>query len=107
MTVDNLGDDRVDLHPLDPDRDRGAEERFVSVVMSRIGRTGAAPMIPQDPFFGLWSMPRPILIAASFIVFAMLGAAVGARRAREAAPATIADATGVPSLFLATGARRP
>jgi len=107
MMVDNSDDDRADLRALDPDHNRGAEERFVSAVMERIKRIGAAPTVPTDPFFGLWSMPRPILVAASFLVLAILGAAVGARRAREAAPATIADATGVPRVFLATGARRP
>ena len=33
--------------------------------------------------------------------------AVGALRPRDAAPATVAAATGVPRVFLATGATRP
>jgi hypothetical protein len=107
MMFDNSSDERADLRALDPDRDQGAEERFVSAVMSRVERIGAAPTVPTDPLFGLWSMPRPILIAASFIVLSILGAAIGTQRARAAVPATIADATGVPRVFLATGARRP
>ena len=107
MMLDNPVDERADLSALDPDHDRGAEERFVSAVMSRIERIGAAPTIPTDPFFGLWSMTRPMLVAASFVVLAILGLAVGTQRARVTVPATIADATGIPRVFLATGARRP
>jgi hypothetical protein len=48
-----------------------------------------------------------LLLAASVIALAVLGAAVGTQRARAHTPATIADATGIPPVFLATGASRP
>jgi hypothetical protein len=95
---------RLDLRALDPDLDAGSEERFVSEVMTRVARTGATPAMPTDPLYGLWSLPRPILIAASFITLAALGAAYRAQQPRDEAPLTIADATGVPPIFLATGA---
>ena len=97
----------MDLRALDPDADAGAENRFVSSVMTRVARTGGAPAIPTDPLYGLWSLPRPLLFAASVIALAVLGAAVGTQRVRAATPATIADATGIPRAFLATGANRP
>lgn len=111
MTADHSNDDSfaegVVLYALDPDLDAGAEERFVGAVMSRVARIGATPSVPRDPLYGLWSLPRPLLVAASVLALVAIGATVGTHRAREAAPATIADATGVPRVFLATGARRP
>jgi hypothetical protein len=104
---DALSEERVDLRALDPDLDPGAEERLVSAVMSRVARVGVRPSIPTDPLYGLWSLPRPLLIAASCIALVAIGAAVGALRPRDAAPATVAAATGVPRVFLATGATRP
>lgn len=115
MTFENQDDDsteahslsRMDLRALDPDADAGAEDRFVSAVMARVALSGGAPAIPTDPLYGLWSLPRPLLLAASVIALAVLGAAVGTRRAHGSPPATIADATGIPRAFLATGASRP
>jgi len=98
---------RATLRALDPDLDAGASERFVSAVMSRVALVGAPASIPTDPLYGLWSLQRPLLLAASFLALAAIGAAAGMQRGRDAAPATIADATGVPRVFLATGATRP
>jgi hypothetical protein len=114
MTLKNQGDDRpdsrldarMDLRALDPDAYAGSEDRFVSAVMARVAHLGGAPAMPTDPLYGLWSLPRPLLLAASIIALAVLGAAVGTRRAHVSTPATIADATGVPRAFLATGASR-
>jgi hypothetical protein len=110
MTTDHTEDAsasaRLNLRALDPDLDAGSEQRFVSDVMTRVARGGAAPSTPTDPLYGLWSLPRPFLIAASFIALAALGAAYGAQQPRDEAPPTIADATGVPPIFLATGANR-
>ena len=100
-------DARMDLRALYPDADAGAEERFVSTVMARVAHFGGAPAIPTDPLYGLWSLPRPLLLAASVVALAVLGAAVSTQRARAATPATIADATGIPRVFLTTGASRP
>jgi hypothetical protein len=104
---DSRSDARMDLRALDPDADAGAEERFVSAVMARVALSGGAPAIPTDPLYGLWSLPRPLLLAASVITLAVLGVAVGTQRAHVSTPATIADATGIPHAFLATGASRP
>jgi hypothetical protein len=110
MTMHDDGDhasERLDLRALDPDRDPSAQQRFHGAVMSRLTGRGAPPAVPADPLFGLGSLPRPILIAASLATLAVLGVAGNARRARAQAPATIAEATGVPRAYLATGASRP
>jgi tRNA A37 threonylcarbamoyladenosine synthetase subunit TsaC/SUA5/YrdC len=115
MMLENHDDDSRDARPdarmdpraLDSDADAGAEERFVRAVMARVAHFGGAPAIPTDPLYGLWSLPRPLLLVASVIALAVLGAAVGTQRARAATPSTIADATGIPPVFLATGANRP
>ena len=108
MTGQNSNDGaRADLAALDPDVDGGAEEQFVGAVRARMEGTGVAPTVPLDPLYGLWSLPRPLLIAASLLTLAVLGASMRVQRERDATPATIADATGIPPLFLASGARRP
>jgi hypothetical protein len=110
MTPDHLRDEppdaRLDLRALDSDLDAGNEQRFVDAVMTRVARLGVPASTPTDPLYGLWSLPRPLLIAASFAALAVLGAAFRSSRAGDEAPQTIADATGVPPIFLATGANR-
>lgn len=101
------GSARAELAALDPDIVSGAEEHFVSTVRARMDRVRAAPTVPLDPLYGLWSLPRPLLIAASVLALAVLGAFFAVRRENQVTPATIADATGVPPLFLASGASRP
>lgn len=111
MTADFRNDEHtvepVSLQTIDPDLDASAAERFVTTVMRRAAANAAPPSIPRDPLYGLWSIPHRALIAASFIGLAMLGVAVGTRRAHDDAPSTIADATGVPPVYLSTGAARP
>lgn len=98
----------LDLSAIDPDIDGGAEARFVSAVMSRTARASAPPRIPMDPLYGLWSLPHRTLIAASLLLaLGALGAATTAHRRLPSSPETIADATGVPSAFLSSGAGRP
>lgn len=100
--------DALDLRALDPDRDANAAQQFLDSVMSRVAERGAPAPLPTDPLFGLGSLPRPLLIAASLATLAVLGAAANtARREGAQAPATIAEATGVPqSLLAARGASR-
>ena len=112
MTIDhaeNSGEGaRVDLRALDPDIESGADARFVSAVMSRATRASAPPRIPMDPLYGLWSLPHRTLIAASLLLaLGALGAATTTHRNLSTSPETIADATGVPSVFLSSGASRP
>jgi hypothetical protein len=96
---------RVELRVLDPDADPLASARFVRAVETRIATTASAPSVPIDPLYGLWSLPRPLLLAASIIAIAALGLSVG-RPQRSTAPATIAESMGVPPQLLATGPRR-
>jgi hypothetical protein len=96
---------RAELRVLDPDTDPLASARFARAVETRIATTASAPSVPTDPLYGLWSLPRPLLLAASIIAIAVLGLSVG-RRQHSSAPATIAESMGVPPQLLATGPRR-
>ena len=97
---------RIDLRALDPDIDALASERFVRAVMSRVAGSPASPAIPLDPLYGLWSMPRHLLLAASILVVAILGLSRGVQEHR-ARPATVAEAVGVPPELLTVGAPHP
>ena len=102
-----MHDDPIDLTPLDPDADPLAEERFVGAVMSRIaGRPKPYP-VNVDPLWGAWSLARPLLIAAALVivvagVFVLSGTSDGSDR-----PLTVADAVGVPPVFLTPVALGP
>ena len=96
---------REELRVLDPDADPLARERFARAVATRIATTASVPSVPMDPLYGLWSLPRPLLVAASIIAIVVLGVSVGQRQ-RSPAPATIAESMGVPPQLLATGPRR-
>ena len=58
-----MHDDPIDLTPLDPDADPGAEERFVGAVMSRIASRPNPYPAHVDVVWGAWSLARPVLIA--------------------------------------------
>ena len=59
-----MHDDPVDLTPLDPDAEDGAEDRFVGAVMTRIA-SQPNPYPPRvDVLLGVWSLAKPVLIAA-------------------------------------------
>ena len=89
----------VDLSPLDPDADPGAEERFVGAVMSRIASHANPYPMRIDPLWGAWSLARPVLVAASLAI--ILAGVVLLRETREAAraPQSVAESLGVPPEF--------
>lgn len=103
-TFDDEGSMRDELRPLDPDLDPQAAARFVEQVAARIGTRGALSRVPVDPLYGLWALPRPLLIAASIIGFALVGIASRARTGKRGAPTTTAESIGVPPQLLATRA---
>ena len=111
MIADDLDSDdaldRVNLRALDGASDALAGEQFVASVMARIATSTLTPGIPVDPLFGLWSLPRTILLAASILVIVALEAPRALTRAGNAAPTTIAEAVGVPSDYLRAGAPEP
>jgi hypothetical protein len=102
-----MPDDPIDLTPLDPDADPSAEDRFVSAVMSRIA-AGANPYpMRVDPLWGVWTVARPILAAASVAILIAGVAIVRARRVEARGPLTVAESIGVPPEFqraMVTGA---
>lgn len=100
------GSMRAQLGALDPDADSLASERFEHAVMSQIASRNTAPFVPMDPLYGLWSLPRPVLLAASIVTLAVLGISAAQRQRPRAAPATIAESMGVPQQLLAIGAAR-
>jgi len=63
-----MPDDPIDLTPLDPDADPGAEDRFVRAVMSRVAARASSHPVRVDPLWGAWSLARPVLIAASVAI---------------------------------------
>ena len=105
-SLDNDGSPHAELRALDPDADPLAAERFERAVASRIAALGTTPAVPMDPLYGLWSLPRPLLLAASIVAIAALGISVGRKPRSSAAPATIAESMDVPPQFLATGSHR-
>ena len=110
MTTSHSFDDAASMHrelrPLDPDADPLAPGRFEQSVMSRIASRDAAPFVPTDPLYGLWSLPRPLLLAASIVALAVLGVSIAQRSRTRAAPATIAESMGVPVQLLASSLPR-
>jgi hypothetical protein len=105
-----MHDDPVDLTPLDPDADTGAEDRFVGAVMTRIA-SQPNPYPPRvDVLWGVWSLAKPVLIAASIAIVAA-GIAVVRGKANDGVPRTVAESVGVPPAFAmavaANGGRIP
>jgi hypothetical protein len=108
FALDEGGSRRAELGSLDPDLDSVAEERFAASVATRIDSRAvdsARPLslIPIDPLYGLWSLPRPFLIAASIVAVAILGVASRSNAMPAGGPATVAESIGVPSQLLASG----
>jgi len=96
-----MHDDPIDLTPLDPDADPGAEERFVGAVMSRVaGRPKRYP-VRVDPLLGAWSLARPVLIAASIAIVVAGFFLARATRDAQRGPLTVAESLGVPPEFQA------
>ena len=92
-----MHDDPVDLTPLDPDADPGAEDRFVGAVMTRIS-SQPNPYPPRvDLLWGAWSFARPVLIAASIAI--IVAGIVVVRGQHDGAPMTVAESMGVPPVF--------
>jgi hypothetical protein len=102
-----MPDDPIDLTPLDPDADPGAEERFVGAVMSRIATRANPYPMRVDALWGASSLAGPVLIAASLAI--VLAGIVMARASREAAagPLTVAESLGVPPAFQVAGVAGP
>ena len=101
MTDDR--EDAVDLTPLDPDSVPRAEDRFVDAVMARV--SASAPSQPPsanpfDPFWGAWSLARPVLIAASVVIVIASVVLVRGATAPDPRPQTVAESVGVPPEFL-------
>ena len=97
---------RIDLRALDPDLFPGGAERFTHAVLTRVRESATPPAIPLDPLYGLWSLPRTMLVAASFLVLLVLVIPRPATPAGEA-PATVAEAVGAPSSSSIAGEVRP
>lgn len=96
-----MHDDPIDLTPLDPDADPGAEERFVGAVMSRVaGRPQPYP-VRMDPLLGAWSLARPVLVAASLTIVVAGYFLARATRDNARGPLTVAESLGVPPEFQA------
>ena len=100
-----MPDDPIDLTPLDPDADPGAEARFVGAVMSRIAGRGPVYPMRVDPLWGAWSLAQPVLIAASVAI--VVAGIVMARSTRDAGPLTVAESLGVPPMFQLAGPGTP
>jgi len=97
---------RTELRALDPDTDPLAPGRFERAVASRILEVDMRPFVPMDPLYGLWSLSRPLLVAASIVALVLIGDSVRQRPRPQAAPATIAESMGVPPQLLSTGPRQ-
>jgi hypothetical protein len=93
-----MRDDPVDLTPLDPDADPGAEDRFVGAVMARIATQPNLYPPQVDILWGAWSLARPVLIAAS-IAIVVAGIVIARGDADDGAPRTVAESVGVPPMF--------
>ena len=92
-----MRDDPVDLTPLDPDADPGAEDRFVGAVMTRIATRPNPYPPPVDVLWGAWSLARPVLIAASIAIVTL--SIMLARDGDGDGPMTVAESVGVPPVF--------
>ena len=95
-----MHDDPIDLRPLDPDQDLGAEGRFVGVVMSRVGESATLYPMRVDVLWGAWSLARPVLIAAS-VAIAVAGSLIQRATNESNAPRTVAESVGLPPQFQA------
>lgn len=93
-----MRDDPVDLTPLDPDADAGAEDRFVGAVMARIESQANPYPPPVDVLWGAWSLARPVLIAAS-IAIVVAGIVMTRGDATDGPPRTVAESVGLPPMF--------
>jgi hypothetical protein len=101
MTHDRV--DAVDLTELDPDSTPGAEDRFVEAVMTRVAASAPADVAranPFDPFWGAWSLARPVLIAASIVIVIASVVLARSAAASDPGPQTVAESVGVPPEFL-------
>ena len=98
-----MPDDPIDLTPLDPDADPGAEDRFVGAVMSRLATRANPYPMRVDVLWGAWSLARPVLLAASIAII-VAGVVIVRERRAAAAPLTVAESLGVPPLFQTGGA---
>ena len=94
-----MHDDPIDLTPLDPDADAGAEDRFVGAVMSRIAARANPYPMRVDALWGVWSLARPVLIAASIAIVVAGLLLVRAGRDDARGPLTVAESLGVPPEF--------
>ena len=101
-----MHDDPIDLTPLDPDQDPGAEDRFVGAVMSRVGSSATLYPMRVDPLWGAWSLAKPVLIAAS-IAIAVAGSLIARSTNESTAPLTVAESVGLPPQFQAGLAAQP
>ena len=94
-----MPDDPIDLTPLDPDADPRAEDRFVRAVMSRVAARANPYPMRADPLWGVWSLARPVLVAASVAMLIAGVVIVRARRDEARGPLTVAESLGVPPEF--------
>ena len=94
-----MPDDPIDLTPLDPDAYPGAEDRFVGAVMSRIAARANPYPMRVDALWGVWSLARPVLVAASIAIVVAGLLLVRARREEARGPLTVAESLGVPPEF--------
>ena len=101
-----MHDDPVDLTPLDPDADAGAEDRFVGSVMTRIASQPNRYPPRVDVLWGVWSLAKPVLIAAS-IAIVVAGLVVVRGNANDGIPRTVAESVGVPPVFTMASATVP
>jgi len=94
-----MADDPIDLTPLDPDADPGAEDRFVGAVMSRIETLSTRYPMGVDALWGVWSVARPVLAAAAVAILIAGVEIVRAWRDEARGPLTVAESLGVPPEF--------
>ena len=93
-----MHDDPIDLTPLDPDQDPGAEDRFVGAVISRVGSSATLYPLRVDALWGAWSLAKPVLIAAS-IAIAVAGSFIARASNEPGSPRTVAESVGLPLQF--------
>ncbi|MEO7457339.1 MAG: hypothetical protein ABIY52_13835 [Gemmatimonadaceae bacterium] len=94
----------IDLRPLDPDDALdagGAEQAFVSRVMAGVERQAGLYPLRADPLSAIWSLARPMLLAASIVLAAAATLFLNGRAEAARPPMTVAAAVGVPPMFLA------
>ena len=94
-----MHDDPIDLTALDPDASPGAEARFVGAVMSRIAERGNPYPVRVDALWGVWSLARPVSIAASIAILVAGLLIAGAVLDDHRGPLTVAESLGIPPEF--------